>query len=269
MIRARTVLFALAALVAAVPIGQRVIQDTTVFGGEEVQAGTPKYKYVVKLKDGSDTICGGIAVGELWVLTAAHCAPDVQGAVPFDEEDGILIDDRFCHHKYVKSELPHLDAQNDLALLKTKKKLKVTPWNLKQVANPSSDGLLVFGWGRTDWLELVFNTELRKSKPMKLQGELSCNEHWKKEKQVVDASELCAGHKTSSACKGDSGGPLFNTTFINSKPEPENLVGILSKADDACNEDGEFDIYTRIDSTWINQIIDDKDDMRSKSRVKC
>lgn len=250
----------LVVLITGQPIPQSASAAEVIFNGDKVPAGTTKYNYIVELTANSDTVCGGIAVGDRWVLTAAHCVPLAERVVPFGANQGTLISRRFCHPDYVRSTLSHLNAENDLALLKTQSPVGGS-WQREDVATPNSTNLLVFGWGKTSFLGLVLGTSLRRSKPMLRQdardasGVLECDNFWKDKGQVVDGREFCAGDSASSACNGDSGGPLFNTTLIGSELEPENLVGILSKADNDCNALGIFDIYTAIDSQWIEKIV--------------
>jgi secreted trypsin-like serine protease len=266
----------LACLVAALSIPPRATFRISVHGGIVIPAGTAKYNYIVQLKNGSDTVCGGIAVGSQWVLTAAHCALEASRAVSFGASAESFIQNQFCHPGCVSSSSPPSlrNVANDLALLRTEP--LAGEWLRANVAAPNRSNLVVFGWGKESLLGLFnFGTELRKSKPMQLQdardaqGVLECDKFWKTERQVVDTNELCAGDASSSACPGDSGGPIFNTVAIASELEPRTLVGILSQADDACNDAGVFDIYTAIDSGWMEDVIQDRNNVRSHSPCPC
>lgn len=252
-IRAFGRLLPLGILVAALP-PQSNSAATSVFGADKVPQGTTKYNYIVELRANSDTVCGGIAVGDRWVLTAAHCAPLAQRVRPFDASQEALISKRYCHPKYVRTTESRLNAEYDLALLKTQEPIGGS-WQRKSVAVPNANNLIVFGWGKTSLLGFVINTSLRKSKPMILKDSSECTNYWNSD-QIVDGNEFCAGATTSSACPGDSGGPVFNVVSVGSELEPKELVGILSKADNACDEHGIYDIYTAIDSEWIEKIVD-------------
>lgn len=259
--------FALGVLMIVVPaMHQGVFAGSAILNGTKIAAGTNKYNYVVELTGTMN--CTGIAVGNRWVLTAAHCAP-VTSALPFGANDATYIQARFCYPHYVSSSTSVLrNVKNDLALLKTTEPLGGS-WQRCDIATPNPTNLLVFGWGKTSSLS-PGSTSLFKSKPMLRQdtdnsGVQACNDFWTLQHQVVDKNEICAGDSASSACNGDSGGPLFNAALVGLEFEPQQLVGILSQADNDCDAAGTFDIYTSIDRNWVEDIIGGDDTVRGQS----
>lgn len=73
-------------------------------------------------------------------------------------------------------------------------------------------------------------------------------------------SQLCANGKKTDACKGDSGGPLFNIIPIKDFQEIKAFqVGIVSFAPAAtCGVQALPSVYTRVERylDWITQNID-------------
>lgn len=72
-------------------------------------------------------------------------------------------------------------------------------------------------------------------------------------------SQLCANGKKEDACKGDSGGPLFNTVVDRDSQVKAFQIGIVSFSPAAtCGVEELPSVYTRVDQylEWINQNVD-------------
>lgn len=83
-----------------------------------------------------------------------------------------------------------------------------------------------------------------------------CNNAVPSEVRPIQNTQMCAnGQKDQDACKGDSGGPLFNLTIDGNKKEFKMLqIGIVSfGASKACGNRELPTVYTRVDGylQWI------------------
>lgn len=199
--------------------------------------------------------CSGLVLGlgnstqSSWVLTAGHCV----GAARVVDRNGQAapIEKEVVHPKYMASG----NVRNDLALLRISSPLKA--WPLNRQGSPAANDLQLFGWGKSAPGESLQYATLRKSEAMTRQDKAVCDPVWTQKGQKVDVNEeFCAG-SSSSACYGDSGGPVFNGARIaQDKLVPSQLVGVLSQADAACNAAGIYDIYTTLDLPWIQCVLD-------------
>lgn len=91
-----------------------------------------------------------------------------------------------------------------------------------------------------------------------------CNLSVSPDVKPIDGSQICAnGPEDAGACKGDSGGPLYNTTFINEEVRTYQ-VGIVSfgATQKSCGNPELPTIFTRVDQylKWIeDNVVDDSD----------
>ncbi|KAF7988205.1 hypothetical protein HCN44_007699 [Aphidius gifuensis] len=105
----------------------------------------------------------------------------------------------------------------------------------------------VVGWGAFSDLDDKKLSQVLKSTTMPKVEKNECIEDYK-DSYVVTDRELCFGFRSGhdDACKGDSGGPLYN--------KDEILIGITSWGDE-CAAKNSPGIYTRVQSfrDWIQE----------------
>lgn len=101
-----------------------------------------------------------------------------------------------------------------------------------------------------------------------------CNLSVSPEVKPIDAFQICAnGPKDAGACKGDSGGPLFNTTFNNGEVRTYQ-VGIVSfgATQKSCGNPELPTVFTRVDQylEWIkDNVVDDWIEIKEVVFWKC
>lgn len=213
-------------------------------------------------------ICGGTAVADDLVLTAAHCfhgesgllsrqPADVQviaGRVDLDEDGGVAATGTAL---YVHPDYEGRRSRYDVALLRVAQPLGVE-WQVLATADaePLGSGVQtrVLGWGLTEsgpprptaLHQAVVTVSSRADCRAAYAGTLD------------DAVHLCAGGggtadtPAADACAGDSGGPL-----LLAEGEAEGVqVGITAFGPDICGV-GEPGVYTRVEVVrpFIDQVL--------------
>ncbi|WPT13499.1 Coagulation factor XII [Picochlorum sp. SENEW3] len=200
-----------------------------VSGGKDAQKGDFPWMARIDLPQGS---CGGILVTPSQVLTAAHCLE------PFDRDD--VLDDarvsigqgdsgscRSCETFRIDSYTLHpgykpegfnpasgAAVRKDLAIIELDDSSDVRPAQIAKMNPRTSDKGIVLGWGET---ETESESDTLKYSPLRVVPDSECDGF--KPKNYFDSkSSICTAPAFSnpgptgvytSACEGDSGGPLM------------------------------------------------------------
>lgn len=237
--------------------------STRVIGGANAnRAATP---FFVQLKlvgpPDSGTLCGGTALNQRWVITAAHCVAGVAGRAYIGKGKTAVLVNPPARNKgpriYIERVVVHpnwnprsANQWYDIALLRTLKPMPtrglVPNYNRNAPAEGTAETVYGFGQRVADVPNSVA-TVLQRGNVFDLAGVSGdCGEYG----NLYNPSlQICAGRINGGvdACYGDSGGPLVAQVGGRLR-----LVGIVS-AGIGCAEADHPGLYTRVSryGEWI------------------
>ncbi|XP_014345984.2 granzyme M [Latimeria chalumnae] len=229
-----------------------------IIGGKE--AAKHSKPYMVSIRNSKSHICGGALIKEKWVLTAAHCFPNISNG-PITLVLGAHSLSRRLGSEQVfkiKGYFPHpefksLSLENDIMLVKLDGKAKLNK-DVKTVAIPKKKGITAAntkcnfaGWGTTEDKKLSDKLQELNLTVIDIR---KCNstKFWNGE---VTKEMICAEGqpKTAAPCRGDSGGPLVCHKGV--------AAGVLSFSAGDCKDVFKPPVFTAVANyvPWINKII--------------
>ncbi|KAM4771080.1 serine protease 56 [Rhinophrynus dorsalis] len=249
-----------------VTCGQKVstISNSTgangrIVGGSITSPGS--WPWLVNIRFNGEMMCGGVLLGYMWVLTAAHCFTGnlnelhwtvVVGQYDLtkqgDGENIFQVNSIVTHPKFNQKTF-----NNDLALLEltssVTKSERARPVCLPAISEHPAAGTncYITGWGSLyedgPPSDVVMEARVPVLSQEACKGTLG--------KDMLTNTMFCAGYLTGGidSCQGDSGGPL---TCQDPASKQYVLYGITSWGD-GCGERGKPGVYTRVTAftDWI------------------
>ncbi|MEM6667152.1 MAG: serine protease, partial [Pseudomonadota bacterium] len=238
-----------------------------IVGGSDASLG--EFPHQVSLMDASAFndgtaverhFCGGSIIGDVWVLTAAHCVEFMignqeffsigAGSTDLEELEEYALDGIWIHPRYDSSTFDY-----DFAIIRVNRPLNdreipvVTRADNQfiRVGNTAS----ISGWGVDGTGEIQ---RMLQRVDVKVVSRNDCNDADSYDGAITQRM-ICLGLEEGGqdSCQGDSGGPAITRV----QNDAQVLFGVVSWGF-GCAEPERFGVYARIISVkgWIDEIID-------------
>ncbi|KAK3094469.1 hypothetical protein FSP39_002121 [Pinctada imbricata] len=239
------------------PVPER---QTKIVGGKIAAPG--EFPWQVSMRSNGHHVCGGIMVGDQWVMTAAHCFKTNKNpyawTVVLGEHDRAVLEGYEILEKvetlFIHSHFDPAQFLNDIALIKLGNPVTVDTAYVRPVCipnkNESFDGMIctITGWGASHSGGVGTHNLYKADVPL-LSNEV-CSYLMDR---TIPNTELCAGRKRGGvdSCQGDSGGPM-----VCKKNGVWNIVGIVSWGY-SCAQAYTPGVYTRVQSylDWVHSVM--------------
>ena len=246
----------------------RIPRQPLIVGGEAAAVGELPWQVAVYP---GPYLCGGTLITPQWVVTAAHCVIDDNGATLAPSEIDVVAgeynrnqNDGTEQQRGVSTVIVHPDYNpssddSDIALLRLASPVTLGPsvGIVPLVSSPAHDALvapgvssLVSGWGATS--EGGSSAAILQKVRVPIVSNATCDAAYG---GGITANMLCAGlaEGGKDSCQGDSGGPLV-------VPDGSGwrLAGVVSFGN-GCARPNFYGVYTRISSftAWIASQVGD------------
>jgi secreted trypsin-like serine protease len=248
--------------------------NAEIVGGNTAPAG--KWPWQVALlfnrpnvSNFDNQFCGGTLVGELFVVTAAHCITENNGSVSAGSSIRVLTGTQTLSKTVGKNaggvrreveqiarhpQYNNTTADYDIAVIKLKTPATgiQTASLLRSVEEPTlaatGDMSFVTGWGNTESAP-AFPTQLQQVQVPIVSRDVCKNSYGNDIKPSMICAGLAAGGKDS--CQGDSGGPLI---VRDAQGRWRTLAGVVSWGS-GCADPNLFGVYSRVAvlRNWVVQ----------------
>ncbi|XP_015116213.1 trypsin 3A1 isoform X2 [Diachasma alloeum] len=215
--------------------------------------------FMLSLRRNGEHVCGAAVISPDWGITAAHCFPlpkaafTVRSGSVQRDSGGMLHDvtERFTHPKYAKNSQDY-----DIAVFRVDPPFEMSETTAAIELPPKTSVELrtrwasIAGWGAVPTQEDdndATSKNLKYALVPRIPDDI-CAENYKAV-HALTPRQICYGYQEGGAdtCKGDSGGPLYNTDNI--------LIGITSWGD-TCGEKYTPGVYMDITLVmdWIHNV---------------
>ncbi|KAH0954452.1 hypothetical protein HN011_010735 [Eciton burchellii] len=240
-----------------------------IVGGSDAPEGA--YPYIVSLQWGFSStshFCAASIYNRYWLITAAHCIQAVPNIGRFiikagkhklsgteKGEQEREVESSIVHEKYQGGVAPY-----DIGMIKLKTPLDLTSKQVQSIglpeaeSEPTGDAILC-GWGSTSSSHFPDMPDRLQHVKLVHVNRVTCHESVERLTgySPVHETNVCTGPLSggTSACSGDSGGPL-----IKRSGDKVTLTGIVSWGIIPCGTIGAPSVYTRVSkfNGWIQNV---------------
>uniref|UniRef100_A0A3Q3W1D7 Coagulation factor IX n=1 Tax=Mola mola TaxID=94237 RepID=A0A3Q3W1D7_MOLML len=225
---------------AEVPLRPRL----RIVGGDVVIPGEIPWQTALIIRSSGKVFCGGTILSDRWVITAAHCLLEVQGAFYIrDTEQNYEVLEQHIHPRYNSSislynhDIALIYLKSPIAFSTTVRPICIGPRAFTEYLVKEYSPATVSGWGRTRFLGVTAETLQKVQVPFTDQTECKLSSSSR-----ITPFMFCAGYydEAKDACQGDSGGPHTNSIHAT-----WFLTGIVSWGEE-CAKEGKYGVYTRM-----------------------
>uniref|UniRef100_A0A3Q3W1E2 Coagulation factor IX n=1 Tax=Mola mola TaxID=94237 RepID=A0A3Q3W1E2_MOLML len=242
---------------AEVPLRPRL----RIVGGDVVIPGEIPWQTALIIRSSGKVFCGGTILSDRWVITAAHCLLEVQGAfyiragkINRDTEQNYEVLEQHIHPRYNSSislynhDIALIYLKSPIAFSTTVRPICIGPRAFTEYLVKEYSPATVSGWGRTRFLGVTAETLQKVQVPFTDQTECKLSSSSR-----ITPFMFCAGYydEAKDACQGDSGGPHTNSIHAT-----WFLTGIVSWGEE-CAKEGKYGVYTRMSLYyhWIDYVM--------------
>ncbi|XP_055606256.1 serine protease snake-like [Uranotaenia lowii] len=263
-------------------------QEPSVAGGTRAFNGEYQHMAAIgwELEEGIRYTCGGTLISARYVLTAAHCAIQVEEAFPTvvrlgdshlgnsdNDEDAqqfkIVNIKRHPLHRFSQRyhDIALIELDRDASLSQT-----VCPACLWLEDSIPSGPLHIVGYGETEQAGGLSDT-LQQGQ-VSLVSTNQCSQQFQSDRRIPNGileSQFCAAHPVMDTCQGDSGGPIEIRRVDMSDLQYPVIVGVTSFGTACINNS--IGVYTKVSHyiDWIEQETNEKfnyDTCRSRCNIR-
>ncbi|XP_029643721.1 transmembrane protease serine 12 isoform X2 [Octopus sinensis] len=233
-----------------------------IMGG--IKAEQCEFPWIVSLlliKGRGYFVCSGTLINDLQVLTAAHCAKDVDKIIVSAGSSNrrsmttftyVFKSGIHSHPDYVGPP----SFENDIAIINLPSSISdghcIKPLGIPEKGENISNNCIIAGWGVSS--KNSYGTNQLQTAKVKAFSQSQCKQHFSR----ITKQQLCAGsgvRNGAESCRGDSGGPLMCHRVSDNKLV---VVGVTSYGNYKCNTG--FTVYSNVSyfEDWIDNINYDK-----------
>jgi len=248
------------------PLRRASLAHTAIIGGTAAEEGTfPSLAHIQDFRGEEVGDCTGTVVAPNLILTAGHCAENVETGIVNEPSGYIVITGNvdwmapehqvsavsrvIVYPGFVRSVLDRDAALLVLSAPTIAPAIPLAAWPSDSSKLQPGTAALLAGWGKT-YYEQEVPTERLQWAETAVQGPGWCE---KNASSFYAASELCTidpPNYTTGTCEGDSGGPLIANAPSGGIIE----IGIISTGYEGCSTTRP-DVFTRADliSSWVHE----------------